>query len=211
LALLAAERRGADGRSPHSVDIIGLWGSAAGDDKSISKVYKALSDIPIFGAVLKAIVAKQGPADGRLEHVHEMAIDRVVTPRMGQKYSGIVKQQQYVVDTFQKPSQQYMHAMAGAGLSRSDAIDAANKFVKNNLIIAHSYYKDGVAAQERGDMKSSDRAMSLSALHAGRAIHTLQDATSPSHRGFQEWNDHDSGAQLKHVFAENQYPKGKNR
>ncbi|MBT5470162.1 MAG: hypothetical protein HOK41_06125 [Nitrospina sp.] len=39
----------------------------------------------------------------------------------------------------------------------------------------------------------------------GNAIHAVQDATSPSHKGFQEF--HMSGA-VGHVMAENKYPKG---
>jgi hypothetical protein len=39
--------------------------------------------------------------------------------------------------------------------------------------------------------------------HLGNAIHTMQDATSPSHRGFQLWDDNGKFTDhLKHHAAE---------
>ena len=44
----------------------------------------------------------------------------------------------------------------------------------------------------------------------GKGLHALQDATSPAHGGFQQWDGHENlGQQYSHVKQELTYP-GKN-
>jgi hypothetical protein len=145
-----------------------------------------------------------------------MAIDRVLAGRVTEEQLGQLQRQQVTIDEDQAASSQYKHAMRSSGQSIADAVEQANTFVRERLTTAIESYRSG----------DSDSAMAS----LGEAIHTLQDATSPSHRGFQEWHGPgppvgahalNSGpvgvvvglaaqamAGAVHALQENQYPSG---
>lgn len=77
---------------------------------------------------------------------------------------------------FQDIGSSNRHAMRRPGQSVSDACLQANKFVRQQ-------FKKAWAAADAGD-----RILSMKEFAVG--LHTLQDATSPSHSGFQEWDGH---------------------
>jgi hypothetical protein len=62
---------------------------------------------------------------------------------------------------------------------------------------------DALTGKQRG---LQDEAM----VHLGNAIHTLQDATSPAHEGFQTYHPSPAGA-AGHALKEFQYPKNGTR
>jgi hypothetical protein len=68
----------------------------------------------------------------------------------------------------------YKHAMRSPDQSASDACKKANDFVREQ-------YKKAWAAQAAGDRKTAMTEFSV-------GLHTLQDATSSSHSGFQVWD-----------------------
>jgi RHS repeat-associated protein len=83
----------------------------------------------------------------------------------------------------------YMHAMRNETQTPEEAKAAANTFIRSAASMA-------LAAKEKGDMKTAY-------FWYGVALHTMQDSTSPSHRGFQLWTGHESGMQVgKHVIKE---------
>jgi RHS repeat-associated protein len=104
---------------------------------------------------------------------HQAAIDRALSFLRASDRT-ILKQQQVAIDRLQSSEESPLHAMTPAGRPRESAIRQANNFVRSSLERARELEASG---QHEEAMKN-----------VGNAIHTLQDSTSPSHRGFQEWN-----------------------
>jgi hypothetical protein len=87
----------------------------------------------------------------------------------------------------------YMHAMRRPGQPIEDACKQTNEFINRKA-------REALAAKRAGNMND---ALFLFAV----ALHTMQDSTSPSHRGFQVWSGHESAYQVEeHVRAEMVYP-----
>jgi RHS repeat-associated protein len=128
------------------------------------------------------------------EDVHDMAVVNVLSKQVTPEQLVILRDQQDVVDKDQAPTDQPKHAMNGDGQDRKKSIAQANKFVKDNLTAAK---KD--IAKNKADPKST---AGFDAL--GKAIHTLQDGTSPAHKPFQTYYDKDL---VDHISRENHYPK----
>ena len=125
--------------------------------------------------------------------VHQTAIDRVLGGRLSSEHREILKDQQVALDDRQRNEDQHMHAMTGAGISRQDAITEANQFVRESLRAAIKAYNEGETRE--------------AFVQLGNAIHTLQDASSPAHEGFQRWDaDAPLRRQMRHVVQETQYP-----
>jgi RHS repeat-associated protein len=125
--------------------------------------------------------------------VHQMAIQNVLGPYVDPRYIQVMQQRQVDIDTHQRNVDQYMHAMTGAGQERNVAVLQANEFVTTKLNNAKEAFKSG----------DLNRAYS----ELGDAIHTLQDATSPSHREFQVWDERSSTyEQAMHSKVERNYP-----
>jgi RHS repeat-associated protein len=119
--------------------------------------------------------------------VHQMTVEKVLG-NVGSRGVEIMKGRQDFMDANQSPAGQYEHAMWDdrAG-TRAEAIQNANNAVMARLL--------GARAQAAGSDAFFEE--------LGDAIHTLQDATSPSHRGFQDWHPQSVG---KHSDAERRYP-----
>lgn len=132
------------------------------------------------------------------EPAHQMAIQNVLGRYVDPRYIQVMQQRQVDIDTQQRNVDQYMHAMTGAGQERNVAIQQANEFVTTRLNNA------------KEALKSGDLNRAYSEL--GDAMHTLQDATSPSHRGFQVWDERSSTyAQAMHSRVERNYPDASTR
>ena len=78
------------------------------------------------------------------------------------------------VDRYQSLGKSYLHAMRGKGRSMSLVRAQANHHVKTGFGVARTY-------ANRGDYRRAYDTF-------GWALHTLQDSTSPAHRGFQRWS-----------------------
>jgi len=99
------------------------------------------------------------------------------------------------MDENQSAGVQHRHSMMdsrardakGKPLTREQQIQQAESFLKSRLESAKQAERPEIAMSDLGD-----------------AIHTAQDASSPSHRGFQDWNAQGTGA--AHVLAEKSYP-----
>lgn len=89
----------------------------------------------------------------------------------------------------QTPEFTHMHAMRRPGQSKADACKETNAYIKSE-------------AQKALDAKSSGK-MDDAFFHFGAALHAIQDSTSPSHAGFQEWSGNESRLeQISHVRKE---------
>ena len=83
----------------------------------------------------------------------------------------------------------HMHAMRRPGQSKAQACQATNEYIKNE-------------AQKALDAKASGKTEDAF-FHFGAALHAIQDSTSPSHAGFQEWSGHESRSeQVSHASKE---------
>jgi|GEM_PF-5895129 len=130
--------------------------------------------------------------------VHQISIARAI-PDLSVHELGILNAATVEVDQSQGTAQSFQHAMRD-GLNNqaaSSAQSAANRFVKLHLKIAQLLLCSC----------NPDRDEALH--HFGMALHTIQDATSPAHTGFQPWNGdgwgHKSEA-LAHVRREDYDP-----
>jgi RHS repeat-associated protein len=130
--------------------------------------------------------------------VHQMAVQNVLGGQVDVRWVRLMQQRQVEMDKAQAPQDQYLHAMVGVGGSRDEAIRLANQFVHDRVAAAQAELKDGNLPQAYSDL--------------GDAIHTVTDATSPVHRGFQTYDpghigfgEYTYGA-LKHGLAESTYP-----
>lgn len=119
----------------------------------------------------------------------------------------------------QKQKHDYMHAMRQPGQSPQEACEQANsylsdladqmffekeiagpKFILNKISNPFSDFIDG---HFPGPMQGEERALET----FGRALHVMQDNTSPAHGGFQEWQDKEPPMDIaEHVMQELFYP-----
>jgi RHS repeat-associated protein len=100
-------------------------------------------------------------------------------------------------DDHQTANFSYMHAMRDGdnGQTAEDAQDQADKYVR---------FMFGLAKELKGMGRTEDAYFAF-----GVGLHTLQDATSPAHGGFQPWHDNEhiwGPDELAHVLQELRYP-----
>lgn len=125
--------------------------------------------------------------------IHQWAIAKTLTRRIGSEAVQIMQDMQVHIDRRQKNEDQYMHAMRGAGQDKAEAISQANAFVSGRISTAIAQYKRG----------NRDIAWA----YLADAVHTVQDATSPMHEGFQEFDEAATlGDLVEHAVGEFQYP-----
>jgi hypothetical protein len=89
----------------------------------------------------------------------------------------------------------YMHAMRNRKTKQTpeEAMKAADDWVRERFAQAKKLLKDGKTYEAYFEF--------------GKGLHPLQDATSPSHAGFQQWGGDESPAELiEHVIRELFYP-----
>jgi RHS repeat-associated protein len=103
---------------------------------------------------------------------HQASIGRVLA-FLSTEDRRVLQQQQVIADADQSTQGSYKHAMRAEFQPESAARALANTYLRQEI----------EAAQKRSC--EGDRRGALE--HMGNVIHILQDATSPSHRGFQIW------------------------
>ena len=134
------------------------------------------------------------------EAIHQRAIDNALGSLMSPADRLVLKDQQSLVDQDQQASQSYEHSMTGITAAGQDEaverriyITLAEKLIRSNL-------QSAIDARKSGNTSAA-----LPPL--GKALHALQDATSPSHQRFQTWSYNEGliGSAV-HVFRERAYP-----
>ena len=130
--------------------------------------------------------------------VHQASIDRVLN-FLSAADRNILKNQQKVADSDQSTGCSYQHGMRAPGQTVAEAAELANDYVRKTIKTARSLEKQG---------KHNEALQAL-----GDAMHTLQDATSPIHKGFQQWDGLGSLGKLQkakqHADGENYDPGAK--
>jgi hypothetical protein len=134
-----------------------------------------------------------------------MAIDNVLKTNtsVGAANVEILKKQQVVVDKEQKAFQSFKHSMTGLERGHNPANEITNYIAQAESFIREQLTK-AIEARKSGSFASAF-------TNLGTAIHPLQDATSPAHKGFQLWRDNETlWSMLAHVRKERLYPLDKN-
>lgn len=133
------------------------------------------------------------------DDIHQKAIDRVLTS-MSPGDRKVLDDQQPLVDKDQEPLKSAEHAMTG--IDKVGELDGDQK--KAYILLCESLLqKEMTSAIEA--RRANKFPVALPAL--GKAIHTLEDATSPAHRGFQIWSyNFGIWEMAKHIFKERVYP-----
>lgn len=135
------------------------------------------------------------------DQIHQMAVENVLSNLLSADEVRIVQDQQMVVDQDQEPVKSYEHSMTGL-VKAGDNLDnqmtnyikSAEQFIRSNLLAAIEAHKA--------------TSNFFACTNLGQAIHTLTDATSPAHEGFQSWAfDESPWAKLNHVMKERLYPE----
>lgn len=133
--------------------------------------------------------------------VHQHAIDDALS-FLPERERAILKEQQPIMDLAQDSDDSYLHAMRppdrpgqNEQLAIALARERSDTWVRSQMEFARSLNRSG----------RRDEALTS----FGSALHTLQDATSPSHVGFQVWDGNwriGSGPWDCHVSHELVYP-----
>jgi RHS repeat-associated protein len=118
-------------------------------------------------------------------HVHQNSAARVLSSELNQEELDMLQWKLHQADNpeFQGVDDSYRHSMIGG--SNEDDRRRANEFVKYHL--------------EKARM-SVNRTTAM--FHLGTAMHAMQDATSPAHCGFKNYNG-GLGEFLLHIRSEN--------
>jgi len=106
--------------------------------------------------------------------IHQRSIDRVLG-FLPARDRAILRGQQFVMDENQANEVQFRHALSVPGQNPEQTWKAANDYVRNELGTARDLEKAG---QHQEALR-----------RLGNAIHTMQDATSPAHKGYQVYDN----------------------
>jgi RHS repeat-associated protein len=144
-------------------------------------VHQQANFIAIFGN--DKPIEKIGKEEWQLKNIEYQALNRATK---------FVDQ-----DRFQSAAASFIHAMSNGDINQSveEAKNASDAFVRLMFLNAKDLLKQG---------KIEDAYYAF-----GMGLHTLQDATSPAHGGFQPWSDHIHFGGKKwraHVSQEITYP-----
>ena len=134
------------------------------------------------------------------EPIHQMAIQIVLSNQVPPNLIKVLQYQQTVVDQDQQPTNSFEHSMTGIAKAGETTkietpiyLDEAEAFIHTNLAKA-------IAARKAGSTNDAF-------VFLGKALHPLEDATSPSHKPFQAWKYNEGlWEEITHVFHERSYP-----
>ena len=127
--------------------------------------------------------------------VHQNSIARTLDNFFSPEDILILQGQQAIMDADESLEGAFKHAMSAPGQPAWYARFLAENFVRNEITAAQD-------CEHAGGRSNHIIAMQ----HLGNAMHTLQDATSPSHKGFQTWYGEYHLSAISHVLGENYDP-----
>jgi hypothetical protein len=157
------------------------------------------------GSTVQAWTSAAGPLS---DAIHQKAIDNVLGPKLSATASAqmsdsdrnVLKNQQAVVDKDQEPEQSAEHAMTGVTESAPDGAKAKTIYITQCEQLVRTAMLTAIAQRKANNSK-----LALPAL--GKAMHALEDSTSPAHRGFQIWSyEFGIWEMARHVLKERVYP-----
>jgi hypothetical protein len=131
--------------------------------------------------------------------VHQMAISNVLGSAIKGHELDILHTQQTLIDQDQMASESFEHAMTGTQSKQATQSEIDSFIKKSNAFVADHLH----AAINAWTAHDNDAAFA----HLGKAIHTLEDASSPVHAGFQPWRDNETWYEVAaHIDREKTYP-----
>ena len=135
--------------------------------------------------------------------VHQKAIENVLGKQLDPSALVVLENEQALVDKDQKPAQSAEHAMTGIVDGSHFETTERPLYIAAAEMLLRGDFVNAITARKSGNV-----AAALPAL--GKALHILEDSTSPAHRGFQTWayNEGIIGSAV-HVFKERNYPTDK--
>ena len=164
---------------------------AAAEKSATRAAHEQVTDGVIERAPGRFAADLDGRWPAKVNLVHQRSIDRVLAD-LPAKDRAALKAAQVAMDKDQSSAGAPTHAMRAPGQTAQQAREQANEFVLGELELARKLEAEGKHSQAM--------------RHLGNAMHTLQDATSPSHGGFQvwdeKWNTAASRNARRHVWSE---------
>ena len=159
----------------------------------------------LAGNTSSAWTSASGPLT---DAIHQQAIDHVLGPRPSAAMSeemtaadrNVLKDQQTLVDKDQEPDQSAEHAMTGITEAAPEEKQQKPIYIAQSEKLVHEAILTAIS-----ERKANNSKVALPAL--GKAIHALEDSTSPAHLGFQIWSfKFGIWEMARHVFRERVYP-----
>src|ERR1700730_3771279 len=133
------------------------------------------------------------------DDIHQKAIDRVLTS-MSAADRKVLEDQQPLIDKDQEPLQSAEHAMTGIDKDGEVEADQRKHYIGLCEALVQKELMEAIEARKANNLQ-----VALPAL--GKAMHILEDATSPAHREFQIWSFNFGIFEMaRHVFKERVYP-----
>ena len=138
------------------------------------------------------------------EPIHQIAIQNVLSNQVPPDLIKILQDQQKGVDLDQQATNSFEHSMTGL----AKAGETTNIETPVYLLEAEEFIHTNLAAAIQARQTGSTNAAFVS---LGKAIHPLEDATSPAHEPFQAWKYNESlWEEIRHVSKEYSYPDDQN-
>lgn len=139
------------------------------------------------------------------DDIHQLAIANAIkTTELNVGQIATLQDEQGVVDKDQKPEQSDEHSMTGvtkADQNLNPETQKANYIARTEGLLRR--YLSAAVSNKAGTGDADP-------MHPlGKAVHAMQDATSPQHRPFQRWSfDESLVEKISHVWGERLYPSG---
>ncbi len=134
------------------------------------------------------------------EPIHQMAIANVLSNQVSPGFIAILQNEQTVVDLDQQPTNSFEHSMTGIAMAGQTTNIETPIYLLETEEFIHTNLANAIREREAGDTTNAFESL-------GKAIHPLEDATSPEHKPFQPWSYNESfWAEVEHVYHEHLYP-----
>jgi len=129
-----------------------------------------------------------------------MAIENVLSNQVPPDLIKVLQDQQTVVDKNQQSTNSFEHSMTGLAAAGETTNIETPIYILETEAFVHTNLALAIQDRKAGD--TNDAFVCL-----GKAMHPLEDATSPSHKPFQAWKYNESlWEEIVHVFHERSYP-----
>ena len=134
-----------------------------------------------------------------------MAIENVLSNQVPPDLIKVLQDQQTVVDQDQQPTNSFEHSMTGLAQAGETTNIETPIYILETETFVHTNLALAIQDRKAGD--TNDAFICL-----GKAMHPLEDATSPSHKPFQAWKYNEGlWEEIVHVFHERSYPDSPER
>lgn len=134
------------------------------------------------------------------EPIHQIAIQNVLSNQVSPDLIEILQEQQLVVDQDQQPTNSFEHSMTGLAKAGETTNTETPLYILKAETFIHANLTNAIIARKTGSTNEAFKFL-------GKAIHPLEDATSPAHKPFQAWKYNESlWEEIRHVLKEYSYP-----